>query len=222
MMFRLFAALMFAATLALSAHAADKILRLAPMDEGSGDASFLNFRNELKAIISRKDAAALMKHVAPNVTNSFGGGWGAADFKKTWKLGDPKSLVWRALSIVVEHGGNFDNKTTFSAPYVFSAWPDDADPYFTVAVVVPNAVLRAAPRADGAIVRRLNHDLLEVLKSAGKSQHEAGANDWDEVKDAGGKHGFVPASEVRSPVDYRAIFEKRKGKWVLTTFIAGD
>ena len=91
MMFRMFAALMFAATLALSAHAADKILRLAPMDEGSGDASFLNFRNELKAIISRKDAAALMKHVAPNVPTSFGGGWGRPTSKRRGSWATPRA-----------------------------------------------------------------------------------------------------------------------------------
>jgi hypothetical protein len=219
---RLFGILFFVIALAASAQTSELTERLKPWDEAAKDASFLKFRNELKAVIARKDAVSLMKNVAPNVTNSFGGGWGAADFNKSWKPSDPKSPVWRALSIVVELGGNFDNKSTFSAPYVYSAWPDDADPYNYVAVVAPNAVLRAAPKSGAAIVRALDHDLLEVLKSAGKMQHETGPNDWDEVKDAKGKRGFVLASDVRSPVDYRAIFEKRNGKWVIATFIAGD
>ena len=50
MIARMVAALVFGAALALSANAADKVLRLAPMDEGPRDASFLKFRNDFKAI----------------------------------------------------------------------------------------------------------------------------------------------------------------------------
>jgi hypothetical protein len=42
------------------------------------------------------------------------------------------------------------------------------------------------------------------------------------VKDAKGNKGFVLARDVRSPIDYRAYFEKHKGKWQMTVFVAGD
>jgi hypothetical protein len=38
----------------------------------------------------------------------------------------------------------------------------------------------------------------------------------------GGKKGFVKAEFVRSPIDYRAIFEKKGRNWKLTAFVAGD
>src|SRR4051812_23299482 len=86
--------------------------RVRPFDEGPQDASFLKFRNDLKAIIARTDAPALMKIVAPNIKNGFGGDDGAVKFRKSWKPEDPKSPAWRALSLVVEQGGNFDSKST--------------------------------------------------------------------------------------------------------------
>ena len=45
---------------------------------------------------------------------------------------------------------------------------------------------------------------------------------WLKVETLGGKKGFVGAEFVRSPIDYRAIFVKEKGKWKMSTFVAGD
>jgi hypothetical protein len=222
MMFRLFAALVFAAALAMPSQAAGKFLRLAPMDEGPRDASFLKFRNDFKAIIARKDAPALMKIVTPNIRNSFGGDDGAKNFKKMWKPSDPKSPVWPVLKLVVDMGGNFDSKTAFSAPYVFSAFPSDVDGFETVAVTAVNAVMRAKPNAEAAIVRQLDHDILNLVAGAKTLQHEAGPGDWLEVSDAAGKRGFVLQRDVRSPIDFRAGFEKKKGRWRMTDLVVGD
>ena len=46
--------------------------------------------------------------------------------------------------------------------------------------------------------------------------------DWYKVETLGGKKGFVKAEFVRSAVDYRAGFEKKKGVWKMIFFIAGD
>ncbi len=222
MMIRLFAALVFAAALAMPSQAAGKFLRLAPMDEGPRDASFLNFRNDFKAIIASKDAVALMKIVMPNIKNSFGGDDGAANFKKMWKPADPKSDIWPVLKHVVDMGGNFDSKTIFSAPYVFSAFPSDVDGFETVAVTTPKAVMRIKPNAGAAIVRQLDYDILTLTAGAKKLQHEAGPDDWLEVSDAAGIRGFVLQRDIRSPIDFRAGFEKRKGRWRMTDLVAGD
>ena len=37
-----------------------------------------------------------------------------------------------------------------------------------------------------------------------------------------GREGWLRANELRSPLDYRAVAEKRKGKWMITAFVAGD
>ncbi len=222
MMIRLFASLVLGMVLAVSVQAADKVLRLAPMDEGPRDASFQKFRNDFKAIIARKDAVALMKIVMPNIKNSFGGDDGATNFKKMWKPADPKSDIWPMLKLVVDMGGNFDSKTIFSAPYVFSAFPSDVDGFETVAVTTPKAVMRTKPNVGAAIVRQLDYDILTLTAGAKKLQHEAGLGDWLEVSDAAGIRGFVLQRDVRSPIDFRAGFEKRKGGWRITDLVAGD
>jgi hypothetical protein len=45
---------------------------------------------------------------------------------------------------------------------------------------------------------------------------------WLMVETLGGKKGYVKAEFVRSPVSYRAGFNKVNGKWKLRLFLAGD
>ena len=45
---------------------------------------------------------------------------------------------------------------------------------------------------------------------------------WLKVETLGGKKGFVNAKFVRSPIDYRAIFEKKSRSWKMTAFVSGD
>jgi hypothetical protein len=221
MLARLIAVCAFA-LLALAPAQADALTeRLKFWDDGPQDASFVKFRNELKATIARKDASALFKVLASDIKIDFGGFGGGPEFQKMWKPYDKDSKVWAALSLVVEQGGNFDSPARFSAPYVYSAFPSDVDGLDHVVVTNEAAVMRAQPKNDAPIVRKLDRDILTVLDGA-KAQHEAGPDDWTEVKDAKGKEGFVLARDVRSPIDYRAYFEKRKGKWVMTMFLAGD
>lgn len=222
MIARIAAAFIVGAALALSANAADKVLRLKPMDDGPTDASFVKFRDDFKAIVARKDTNALMKIVMPNIQNSFGGDNGAANFKKMWKPQEAKSDVWPVLKLVLDMGGNFDSKTEFSAPYVYSAFPSDLDGFENVVVTAPDAVLRDKPKADAAIVRKLDYDILTLVTGAKKLQHETGTSDWLEVKDVAGKHGFVLNREVRSPTDFRAGFKKIKGRWRMVDLVVGD
>ncbi len=219
---RMVAVLVLGVALAFSANAADKVLRLNPMDEGPRDASFQKFRTEFKAIVARKDSKALMKIVMPNIQNSFGGDNGAANFKKMWKPQEAKSDVWPVLKLVLDMGGNFDSKTEFSAPYVYSAFPSDLDGFETIVVTAPDAVMRDKPKADAPVVRKLDHDILTIVTPAKKLQHESGPNDWLEVKDAAGKQGFVLQRDMRSPIDFRAGFKKIKGRWRMVDLVVGD
>ncbi len=208
--------------LPVSPSAAEINERVKPWDEGPQDPSFLKFRNELKDIVARKDAAALMKVVAANIKNSFGGDDGAVKFRRGWKPEDPNSAIWPALSLVVDQGGNFDSKTSFSAPCAFSAFPSDVDGFDKIVVTQEGAVLRAKPNADAPVVRTLDHDILAFAGGPPKPQHEARPEDWIEAKDAKGAHGFVLAQQVRSPIDYRAQFQRSRGRWLIVSFLAGD
>lgn len=217
-------AVLFAALLFAPAGAAERTRVLKPVDEASKDAAFLKFRTELIAAVEKKDEAALMKFVAADIRNSFGGDGGTAEFKETWHPEKADSPVWAALSLTLSLGGSFLSKTEFEAPYVASKFPesDSFDAFDVVVVVKDGAVMRAAAKADAAVVRTLDHDILNAPNGPSKFQHEATADDWVEVSDVARNKGFVLLSDVRTAVDYRATFERKGGKWKLASFLAGD
>lgn len=196
--------------------------RLAPVDEAARDQSFVQFRNELKAVVARKDAAKLLHYLASDIHLSFGGDYGGPEFHKMWKPFDKDTKVWSVLTLILDGGGKFIAPAGFAAPYAYAAFPESLDSFEHVVVTNPLALMRDRPNANARVVRKLDHDILEVVNSAGKTQHEAGPSDWEEVKTPNDLRGFVLSADVRSPGDYRAIFEKRKGKWVMQTLIAGD
>jgi hypothetical protein len=197
-------------------------MRLIPVDEAAKDQSFAQFRDELKAVIARKDAAKLFHYLASDIQLSFGGDYGGPAFHKMWKPFDKDTQVWKALSLIVDNGGKFVVPGGFAAPYAYAAFPEDIDAFSYVVVTNPRALLRERPHANARVIRELDHDILEVVNSSGKMQHEAGPNDWDEVKHVSGQRGFVQSADIRSPIEFRAVFEKRKGRWVMQTLIAGD
>ncbi len=86
-----------------------------------------------------------------------------------------------------------------------------------------NVNLRAKPDLSGEVVSQLSYNVVKVdyENSIGKNGEEQ-TYSWLKVETLGGKKGFVSAEFVRSPIDYRAIFTKEKGKWKMTAFVAGD
>ncbi len=205
--------------------------RLAPVDEAARDQSFIQFRNELKAVVARKDAAKLFPYLASDIHLSFGGDYGGPAFHKMWKPFDKDTKVWKALALVIDNGGKSPAPGAFVAPYVYATFPEEVDAFTHVVVTNKQAVVRDQPNANARILRKLDHDILTALSVAdhdlvlgwsGLFQHEANPNRWVLTKDSAGRMGWVLAGDLRSPVDYRAIFEQRKGKWVIQTFLAGD
>ena len=224
MLLRLLLALTLLTTPALAAAPPATPVQIKPADEGPQSPSFATYRKKLLDAITRKDINAVTQLMDPRIKLDFGGGEGIATFRKNWNVTSPDTQVWKALAIVVGNGGHFNNAglTEFVAPYVFSAWPDDIDPFENVAITDPKAELLDGPHESRRTIRKLGFEIIEVLKGAGKPQHEAGEDDWSEVKTQDGKRGYVKASQYRSSIDYRAVFEKKKGRWRMTVFIAGD
>lgn len=222
MITRLLFALSFAVLAATAAPASEPVDHLKPWDEAAQDPSFVSFRKSLEAIVEHKDLKGLHASLAKDVLNNFGGGKGVDAFNSAWKPHDEHSAVWPALAGVLKLGGYFDSKTVFSAPYVYAAWPDDLDNFNFVAVTSADAVIRKAADPKSAVVRKLDYDVLEVIQSESMPQHEAGPDNWEEVKDRKGNRGFILVRDVRSPLDFRATFEKRNGKWVIASFVSGE
>lgn len=195
--------------------AADR--QLLPVDEATRDPSFLTTRSRLIRACVRRDRAALRAVLAPDVRYTFGDGPPGPDgFFGFWDRKPPDAL-WEELAAVLSLGGTYrivGGTPRFAAPYVFAAWPDTLDPFEHVAIVGENVAVRARPDPSAPVVARRSFAIV---------RREAGGNSrWVRVRLASGASGFVAAELVRSPIDYRAVFQKRGGSWQLTAFIAGD
>lgn len=192
-----------------------------PVDEATKDASFLAFRNKLIAAVEKKDSKHILSIVAADIKNGFGGEDGITNFKKQWKIEQKDSKFWEEFSAVIKNGGKLNGRTMFTAPYSFDGFPSDLDAFEHDVIFGNNVNLRETPAMDGKVVDRLSYNVVINVETRVKP----GTNDvpdWIQIKTLGGKTGWVKAEYVRSPIDYRAGFEKKRGVWKMTFFLAGD
>ena len=66
-----------------------------PVDEGTRDASFAEFRKKAIAAAERKDVKYILSILDPHIKSSFGGHDGIGDFKSFWKIKDKNSQFLR-------------------------------------------------------------------------------------------------------------------------------
>ncbi len=228
-MFRLFVFAILMITLAAAVSGQERFVR--PVDEGPTDASFAAFRKKVISAAERKDVRYILGILDPGIKSSFGGhDGGVGDFKSFWKINDKSSRFWHEFLLVVRNGGKFDRNgrnSTFTAPYLFSTMPDDLDQFEYHAIIGNNVNLREKPDDEARVVDRLSYNIVKIDEPAA-IKHTTGSGEWDWVYDwhkvetLGGKKGWVKADLVRSPIDYRAGFEKKRGVWKMTFFVAGD
>lgn len=195
--------------------AAAQVGKLMPVDEAVRDAEFFTFRAQLQAAVARHDADAVLAAVDPKIRTSFGTGGGIEEFRTKWKLSTADSRLWDELGTVLAFGGGFQGGGAFAAPYVFARWPERFDSFEHVAVLGTNVRVRAEPRTAGKILAALSFDVVRLASPATGSE-------WTHVKLRDGRDGYVSSRYVRSPVHYRALFNKVGGRWRMTAFIAGD
>lgn len=201
--------------LALLADGAAAEQLLLPVDEAAEQPQFFSFRARLATAVARRDSAAVLDAVDEHVKTGFGGDDGRTAFERQWQPQRADSPLWEALGAVLALGGSFTAPSQFAAPYVYSRWPEDLDAFAHLAVTGSDVRLRAAPRADAAVVGSASFEVLEVAGPAT-------AGGWLPVRLPGGSAAYVAGTYVRSPLDYRAVFEQRAGRWRLVAFVAGD
>lgn len=197
-----------------------------PIDEGKTDASFKTFREKLIEAVKKRDVKYVLGILDPAILNSFGGDGGIKEFKEMWKIDSPASELWDELLIVLTNGGSFfkeEGNNLFCAPYSFKQFPDDLDAFEYQMIFDNNVNLRARPDLKTKTIAQLSYNVVKVdYENSVANKNKEGEYIWLKVETLGGKKGFVSAKFVRSPIDYRACFEKKNGKWKMTTFVAGD
>jgi hypothetical protein len=191
-----------------------------PVDQATLRPDFFSFRARLQTAIARRDHEAVLATVDPTIKNSFGGDDGIDEFRKMWRPEAADSTLWTELGEVLALGGTFDlQRTTFTAPYVFSRWPGDYDAFEHVAIVSADVRVRAAPRVDAPAITSLS---FAIVPTAPSDLH-VGPDVFTAIRLTGdNKVGYVSSAFVRSPIDYRAIFVLKDEGWRMVSFLAGD
>ncbi len=194
-----------------------------PVDEGRKDASFVSFRQKLTEAIKKRDRKFILGILDRNIKNSFGGDGGIEEFKETWKIDNPKSEFWNKMLTVITNGGVFFSKDTFIAPYSFERFPKNLDAFEHQVIFGSNVNLRSQPEISSKLISQLSYNVIKVdYEKSVKERSNENKYLWLKVETLSGKKGFIKAKYVRSPIDYRAIFEKNNGKWKMGAFISGD
>lgn len=207
---------------ALSATAQERFLK--PVDEAKLDPGFLAFRTKLIAAAERKDAKHVLSVVDPAIRNGFGDRNGISWFKSDWKLNNKNSEFWSKFLAVIRNGGSFQGEGTkkmnsFTAPYTFSNWPEDLDSFEYFAIFGSDVNARKTPLKDGEVVAKLSYNLVKIDSDLG---NDGKVPEYRKVTTLGGIAGYIHRDYVRSSIDYRAGFEKKRGVWKMTFFLAGD
>lgn len=185
--------------------------KLAFVDEGTRDPSFVAYRDKLLAAVRAHDVNGVVARADPKIRTSFGGGGGAGDLRKL--LARPGTFA--DLEQILTLGGKFQGDS-FWAPYVYAAYPDAQDAFTTMAIIADDVPLRDTADANGRVLAHLSRDIVERV---GQPAEDAA---WTKVKTANDDIGFVESKFVRSPIDYRAGFLKTKDEWRMNALVAGD
>jgi len=180
--------------------------RLCPSDQAELVPSFVEFRNELLDVVEKRDETRLRAMLDPKIRTSFGESGGISGFKIS-------DSVWRELETILKMGGNY-SEGNFWAPYVYANWPEAVDAFSHVAAIRKGVVIRTTPEGSGNEVATVDWEILELVP--GKE-----TPGWRRVRTAG-KEGWVSASDIRSPIGYRAGFSKDSGQWAMNALVAGD
>ena len=207
------AALALAALLPLagSAHALPR--QLPPLEQCSGDRGFTQFRNRLKQVVARKDRAALLAMLAPDVLVNFGGSTGRGEFAKAWSF-DPSEYgnVWNQLQTMLKMGCARDGGSRI-IPSLSMQVDENSDEDWVV-VTPPGAM----------IFKWVGNeiDYSEVRMWTVATVTSRVSDTMTGVKLPDGRDGSISDDLLYEPTGYRMIIEKRRGRWMITAFVAGD
>lgn len=93
-----------------SKNETEQRIRLLPIDEGSEDPSFQNFRNQLLVAVKNRDQGSVLRVLDPAINNGYDIEPGIREFRKRWRPEDSESSIWDVLLTILSGGGVFTER----------------------------------------------------------------------------------------------------------------
>jgi len=190
--------------------------KLSPVDQCSGDPSFSRFLSLLKKTVAKEDRKAFLAMLSPRVLVHFGGAAGPKAFEESWDFdGNNIDGIWAQLRRILPLGCARDKSARIIPSLAIQFDPNSDEEVFEAMVVVsPGAALRAGPDPGSPVLATLSWDVVTAV--------DQGADLQTKVRLADGRQGYMHDDELYSPLSYRMVVEKLRGKWMITAFVAGD
>jgi hypothetical protein len=188
--------------------------RLPPVDGCARAPGFAAFRAQLRRAVARHDVRFIQRMIADDIVNSPGVYPGREGFQG-WGEG---SALWYHLENMFRLGCARGSDGRVWVPGFSLAATDEeraphADGSRLVLILGPRVQVRAAPSETSRVIATLNWDVIPA------TPHRVGYDDWWWVPLPGGRRGYLTGSgHLRFFGDFRAIFERRRGRWRMTEF----
>jgi hypothetical protein len=194
--------------------------RFQPVDEAGRNPVFLAFRDQLARAVETRDTHGLLDLVSDEIQMSIRdkAKRGKSAFIAEWGLVGAhahESPLWDKLRETLKLGGAFE-EGEFRAPYVWARWPSRFPHLDFFAVLSKSAAVHAKAEESSRTLETLTQEIV------GRFDELPNPPGWKAVRAPDGVTGYVRAEDVRSPVDFRALFRREKSGWRLALFAAGD
>lgn len=203
--------------------------KLNPVDEAPKDTLFFVFRENLRQLVKDKNVFGLLEAVDEQIKNGFGDNNGFAEFVTMWDLDKPEkaaeSKIWAILEGILSLGGTFQEAgQQFGANYIASSWPAAYEPFEYGAIAGSGVRFRSAPTLQSTTIASISYDIVKVLSYTDKTETIGGETyPWVKVTLLDGREGYVYGKFLRSPVGYRAGFQRNaRGEWQMSYLLTGD
>ncbi len=187
--------------------------KFAPQDECKDKAGAEEFRAQLAAAITARDADKLAALAAPDVKLDFGGGGGTAELKARLAR---DTVLWGELADLIALGCGINEQGGITIPWYAAQEMDTLDPGMAMLVTGERIPLHTDAQGTSGEGGQVSWDIVSLVGGL-----EPNAR-FQQVKTSDGTVGYIATDKLRSLLDYRLIASSRDGKWSFTSLVAGD
>lgn len=193
-----------------------KRIQLEPTNDIKAESEFALFLKDFKAAIENEDEEYIRSHTYSDIKMSSTGLVGIEGLVKYWGLEEEDTAFYLMLNNTLKYGlvDISDDESIYLGPYTFANFPEGYDASKFYVCIGTDVNVRKRPTTKSDVISQLTYDVVEVIEV----EAEEG---WHKIKLPNGDRGYISASYLRSPLDYRINFSKYNGEWLMDIFIKG-